>query len=237
LDREKWYVLTFVNSIIWIGAICHFMVEWAVEVGDINGVSKAVMGLTVLSAGTSIPDAISSILVAKRGLGDMAVSNALGSNVFDILLGLGLPYLISNIINMADSTRAGDCQFFDGVPNITQSPKPIPVCMCVNDVSVYIVALSTVLFLVIGTFAAFKFQVRVRTTAKHNTEFQWVACLHMQPFQSRSCRATTLSAPRSHGDALHHHLLDALDLVCFLMLLALLALLAPNAHCKSTGRG
>ena len=42
MDREKWYVLTFVNSIIWIGAICHFMVEWAVEVGDINGVSKAV---------------------------------------------------------------------------------------------------------------------------------------------------------------------------------------------------
>ena len=40
-------------------------------------------------------DALSSILVARDGYGDMAVSNALGSNVFDIDLGLGLPYAIS----------------------------------------------------------------------------------------------------------------------------------------------
>ena len=39
-------------------------------------------------------DAISSILVARDGFGDMAVSNAIGSNVFDINLGLGLPFLI-----------------------------------------------------------------------------------------------------------------------------------------------
>ena len=39
-------------------------------------------------------DALSSILVARDGYGDMAVSNAIGSNVFDINLGLGLPFLI-----------------------------------------------------------------------------------------------------------------------------------------------
>ena len=75
----------------------------------------------------------------------MAVSNALGSNVFDILLGLGLPYLLSNIIHIADSSRSGDCILVDGVPRTDQIPKPIPVCMCVNDVAVYIVALSVVL--------------------------------------------------------------------------------------------
>lgn len=52
------------------------------------------MGLVVVAAGTSIPDALSSILVARDGYGDMAVSNAIGSNVFDINLGLGAPFLL-----------------------------------------------------------------------------------------------------------------------------------------------
>lgn len=39
-------------------------------------------------------DTLSSILVARDGFGDMAVSNAIGSNVFDINLGLGLPFII-----------------------------------------------------------------------------------------------------------------------------------------------
>ena len=42
----------------------------------------------------SLQDALSSVLVARDGFGDMAVSNAIGSNVFDINLGLGLPFLI-----------------------------------------------------------------------------------------------------------------------------------------------
>merc|ERR1712232_1172232 len=45
--------------------------------------------------GTSIPDALGSIAVAKSGEGDMAVANALGSNVFDILVGLGVPWMIA----------------------------------------------------------------------------------------------------------------------------------------------
>jgi Ca2+/Na+ antiporter len=44
------------------------------------------------SAGVSVPDALSSIAVIKEGYGDMAVSNAVGSNVFDILVCLGLPW-------------------------------------------------------------------------------------------------------------------------------------------------
>jgi Ca2+/Na+ antiporter len=48
--------------------------------------------------GTSVPDALSSLFVAQDGEGDMAVSNAIGSNVFDILMGLGLPWTISAAI-------------------------------------------------------------------------------------------------------------------------------------------
>ena len=52
------------------------------------------MGTVVLAAGTSVPDALASISVARAGLGDMAVANAVGSNVFDIWLGLGLPWSV-----------------------------------------------------------------------------------------------------------------------------------------------
>lgn len=45
------------------------------------------MGLTMLAAGTSIPDLITSVIVARKGLGDMAVSSSVGSNIFDITVG------------------------------------------------------------------------------------------------------------------------------------------------------
>ena len=47
------------------------------------------MGTLVLAAGTSIPDALSSVSVAKAGQGDMAVANAVGSNVFHEKFGRG----------------------------------------------------------------------------------------------------------------------------------------------------
>jgi len=90
---ETWYFASFLISIGWIGVISHFMVEWCARIGCLLGIPAVVMGTTVLAAGTSIPDALSSIAVAKDGFADMAVANAVGSNVFDIWLGLGLPWL------------------------------------------------------------------------------------------------------------------------------------------------
>lgn len=133
---KSWYAVSFINSIIWIGVICYGMVEFAILIGQMCDISSTVMGLTVLSAGTSVPDAISSIVVAQRGLGDMAISNALGSNVFDILLGLGFPYFLSALM------------------------EGKPVMMCTDDVVVYLVCLVVVLIIVVGTFAAFKFALR-----------------------------------------------------------------------------
>ncbi|KIH68062.1 hypothetical protein ANCDUO_01598 [Ancylostoma duodenale] len=50
-------------------------------------VSFQVIGLTILAAGTSIPDLITSVIVARKGLGDMAVSSSVGSNIFDVCVG------------------------------------------------------------------------------------------------------------------------------------------------------
>lgn len=55
------------------------MVWWADVLGGAFGISPPVMGLTFLAAGTSVPDLITSVIVAKKGLGDMAVSSSIGS--------------------------------------------------------------------------------------------------------------------------------------------------------------
>jgi len=95
---RRFWGLTFLMAIAWIGGLTFIMVWMVTEFGILWGVPDAVMGLTLLAAGTSIPDALSSIAVAKRGHGDMAVSSSIGSNIFDILIGLPIPWLIYGLI-------------------------------------------------------------------------------------------------------------------------------------------
>lgn len=60
------------------------------QVEETIGITEEIMGLTILAAGTSIPDLITSVIVARKGLGDMAVSSSVGSNIFDITVGYGV---------------------------------------------------------------------------------------------------------------------------------------------------
>jgi len=114
--KEKGYQCTFFLSIVWIGAICIFMVELAERIGCLIGIKSLFMGLTVLAAGTSIPDALGSIASSKRGMGDMAVANAIGSNVFDILIGLGLPWFLRGLIfDEAYMVLVDDLKIFIGI--------------------------------------------------------------------------------------------------------------------------
>ena len=94
----------FFMSIAWIAVYTYFMVWWAAEVGQTAGVPEVVMGLTFLAASTSVPDLMSSIIVAKQGLGDMAVSSSIGSNIFDVTMGLPLPWIIRSAVNGGDPT-------------------------------------------------------------------------------------------------------------------------------------
>lgn len=86
--------LLFGLSIFFIGMCTYMMVDATNRVGVVLHIPPLAMALVFLAAGTSIPDALGSIAVAKQGEGDMAVANALGSNVFDILVGLGVPWFI-----------------------------------------------------------------------------------------------------------------------------------------------
>uniref|UniRef100_UPI001EAF1366 sodium/potassium/calcium exchanger 1 n=1 Tax=Oncorhynchus gorbuscha TaxID=8017 RepID=UPI001EAF1366 len=91
---KRFFVITFLGSILWIAIFSYLMVWWAHQVGETIGISEEIMGLTILAAGTSIPDLITSVIVARKGLGDMAVSSSVGSNIFDITMGLPVPWLL-----------------------------------------------------------------------------------------------------------------------------------------------
>lgn len=95
---KKFFFITFIGSILWIAAFSYLMVWWATVTGDAFNIPPEVMGLTFLAAGTSIPDLITSVIVARKGFGDMAVSSSVGSNIFDVTVGLPLPWLIYTIV-------------------------------------------------------------------------------------------------------------------------------------------
>ncbi|XP_038257637.1 sodium/potassium/calcium exchanger 2 isoform X2 [Dermochelys coriacea] len=98
-SSRKFFPVTFFGAITWIAVFSYLMVWWAHQVGETIGISEEIMGLTMLAAGTSIPDLITSVIVARKGLGDMAVSSSVGSNIFDITVGLPLPWLLYAAIN------------------------------------------------------------------------------------------------------------------------------------------
>merc|ERR1740116_780060 len=74
------------------------MIQWATKAGELVGITPAVMGLTFCAAGTSVPDCMVSIIVAKQGKGNMAISNVFGSNVFDILIAMAVPWALKYAI-------------------------------------------------------------------------------------------------------------------------------------------
>ncbi|XP_055944401.1 sodium/potassium/calcium exchanger 4-like [Argiope bruennichi] len=98
-DRwRKFFLLTFFTSIVWTAIFSYVMVWMVTLVGYTLGIPDSIMGITFLAAGTSVPDAFASLIVARQGLGDMAVSNSLGSNIFDILIGLAFPWFMQTAL-------------------------------------------------------------------------------------------------------------------------------------------
>uniref|UniRef100_A0A7N6B4I3 Sodium/calcium exchanger membrane region domain-containing protein n=1 Tax=Anabas testudineus TaxID=64144 RepID=A0A7N6B4I3_ANATE len=94
---ERYFMLSFILSTVWIAVFSYFMVWMVTIIGYTLGIPDVIMGITFLAAGTSVPDCIASLIVARQGLGDMAVSNTIGSNVFDILVGLGVPWALQTM--------------------------------------------------------------------------------------------------------------------------------------------
>ena len=70
-------------------------VTWASDIASALGVSEAVIGLTVVACGTSLPELATSVVAARKGQSGMAIGNVIGSNVFNILMILGVTGLVA----------------------------------------------------------------------------------------------------------------------------------------------
>ena len=85
-----------------------FVVNSAVDIATAFGLSQTLIGLTIVAMGTSLPELVTSVVAAKKGELDMAVGNVVGSNVFNILMILGvaaaispITFLMENVIDIA----------------------------------------------------------------------------------------------------------------------------------------
>ncbi len=75
----------------------HWFINSAIVIARALGVSELVIGLTVVAAGTSMPEVATSIMAAIRGERDIAVGNVVGSNIFNILAVLGISSAVSPV--------------------------------------------------------------------------------------------------------------------------------------------
>ena len=72
-----------------------WLVDGAVSFARHLGVSELIVGLTIVAAGTSLPEVVTSIIAALRGERDIAVGNVVGSNIFNILAVLGITSMVA----------------------------------------------------------------------------------------------------------------------------------------------
>lgn len=75
-----------------------WFVDGAIRTAEMLGVSQALIGLTIVAVGTSLPELATSLIAAARGHGDIAIGNIVGSNIFNVLGILGLSALATPLV-------------------------------------------------------------------------------------------------------------------------------------------
>lgn len=80
-----------------------FVVNGASTIASSLGLSQNLIGLTIVALGTSLPELVTSIVAAKKDEVDMALGNVIGSNIFNILLVLGVAGAISPVIFISEN--------------------------------------------------------------------------------------------------------------------------------------
>jgi cation:H+ antiporter len=117
LGREKirgsslWRDLLYVvGGLVLLVVGAQSLVTAATDIARALDISELVIGLTVVAVGTSLPEIATSVVAAARGQRDMAVGNAIGSNLFNILAVLGITGVVSPVI-VSSGARGFDLPF------------------------------------------------------------------------------------------------------------------------------
>lgn len=98
--KELSYAKSILFLIVGAGAIAFggdLTVDTASRIAIELGMSQTLVGLTIVSIGTSLPELVTSVVAARKNEVDMAVGNAVGSNIFNILMVLGISSAISPV--------------------------------------------------------------------------------------------------------------------------------------------
>lgn len=88
-------ILLVVGGLILLVLGARWLVQSAVEIASAWGVSEAIIGLTIIAMGTSLPEVMTSIVAALKGERDIAIGNVVGSNIFNVLCVLGISGVVS----------------------------------------------------------------------------------------------------------------------------------------------
>jgi cation:H+ antiporter len=95
-DRRNWLnVVLIVIGLLLLVAGSRFLVDAAVEIARNFGLNELVIGLTLVAAGTSLPEVVTSLVAAWKGERDIAVGNVIGSNIFNLSCVLGITVLVA----------------------------------------------------------------------------------------------------------------------------------------------
>lgn len=95
-------------------------VNGATGIARMFGLSETLIGLTIVAIGTSLPELVTSLVAAKKGQNEIAMGNVIGSNIFNILLILGLSSVITPI--PVRSTSIIDCLVLIGITIVFYLP-------------------------------------------------------------------------------------------------------------------
>ncbi len=102
VDKSKATLIFAIVKILLGGAAVvaggSFVVETSTALATMAKIPESLIGLTIVAIGTSLPELVTSVIAAKKGKIDLAIGNVIGSNIFNILLVLGVSSLINPII-------------------------------------------------------------------------------------------------------------------------------------------
>jgi cation:H+ antiporter len=93
---QSWAMIVGGLVVLMVGA--RLLVDSAVEIASSFGISEAIIGLTIVAVGTSLPEMATSVIAAVRGQREIAVGNIVGSNIYNILGILGITSVLTPIM-------------------------------------------------------------------------------------------------------------------------------------------
>ena len=122
-EMTKSPVMIWVNIVLGLACIVlggQLAVNGATGIARMFGLSETLIGLTIVALGTSLPELVTSIVAARKGQNEIAMGNVIGSNLFNILLILGVSAVITPI--PVQATSIIDCLFLIAISVVFYLP-------------------------------------------------------------------------------------------------------------------